>query len=319
MPSPFHPHERARRFPAFTLKRPAFTLVELLVVIGIIALLVSILLPALTAARRQATAVKCAAHLREIGNAFYMYAHENRGYFPPAQLQPANPPVYNVDGTNFPQQGVGAYWFHFLQKYVTSAKLGFASSTVADRAAGRKTVLWGCPSWEGYQTSAYTGGVNVNQPGYGMSIWPTYSPSHPTPPATEPPASERAFITGWGGTAEAGKFFKQNIWGRDGSSRALVADSLFWMIQSQFVPDTKVLSGQANMRNTVAAGNHAFGAANTLIDAYRHGQVPPPANAFSFQPTGGKVAFNILYCDGHVATSADRTEAFRSIRMRFPG
>jgi prepilin-type processing-associated H-X9-DG protein len=35
--------------------------------------------------------------------------------------------------------------------------------------------------------------------------------------------------------------------------------------------------------------------------------------------SGGSVAFNILYCDGHVATATDRKEAYLSVRMKFPG
>ena len=65
----------------------AFTLVELLVVIGIIAILVAVLLPVLNRAKEAASTTRCLAQLRQIGQAAAMYTNDNRGYTLPAGYQ----------------------------------------------------------------------------------------------------------------------------------------------------------------------------------------------------------------------------------------
>jgi prepilin-type processing-associated H-X9-DG protein/prepilin-type N-terminal cleavage/methylation domain-containing protein len=112
-----------------------FTLVELLVTIGLIALLIALLMPALNVARQAAKSVQCLSNLRQLALAAHSYAAENRGYYPPAQYSRTGP-----EGTTY---------------------FNWDFTTVIDAATGSSRVvpglLWGgqtdarvlqCPSYD---------------------------------------------------------------------------------------------------------------------------------------------------------------------------
>lgn len=96
-----------------TFRRPkhAFTLVELLVVIGIISLLISMLLPALGKARQAANLIDCQARLRQMGQALQIYTVQNRGLLPWGVVKNDEPWTNHVLPNASNQEEF--WWWHF--------------------------------------------------------------------------------------------------------------------------------------------------------------------------------------------------------------
>jgi prepilin-type N-terminal cleavage/methylation domain-containing protein/prepilin-type processing-associated H-X9-DG protein len=298
----------------------AFTLVELLVVIGIIALLISILLPSLNAARRQADRVKCLAALEQLGQAFAQYSVEYKGVWPMARHQ------YQIA----PSPGwAERRWFDCLGKYILGPGLemnpagnayyagGPPAGTIwvgAPQIINGNNVLWGCPTWRRYTRVGAATSFAGQHPGYQMNFF-TFAPNDLGPsgsyvlerkgkmayqnlagddPALGNPAAIR------------GQYMKQTQWTRS-AERCLLFDSVHpvWTVSFTTALDYAT-KWPFQPEGALPFPDTPEGATFTL-DFNRHGK----------RPTGNRPndpSMNVLFCDGHAAFVSCR-EAYRSMRF----
>ena len=261
------------------VRRTGFTLVELLVVIGIIALLISILLPSLQAARRSANMVKCASALRQIGLAFEMYSNEYKGTYPVAQHDPGHPKI-PIDTRRV--------WYDQLGKYLHSKDMEKqADIATVDRS---KSVLWGCPEWRG------SSGQDVNlvdafdnlRPGYGMSYYTRPYFENTTVAKFN---TDYAYITSTG----RGLYVKKAKWApRASAETGFVIDSMTHVVN---VP-----------------GFAAYPYNRVTLGGWQPVRPPQGTNPYVGSPTG-----NAFYVDGgrHVKGGIATKDTIRGMNMLF--
>jgi prepilin-type N-terminal cleavage/methylation domain-containing protein/prepilin-type processing-associated H-X9-DG protein len=276
-------------------KHRGFTLVELLVVIGIIALLITILLPALRGARRQADRVHCLSSMRQIGQAYFMYANENNGWWPMARK------TWTFTGPNNPVGWTSRdkRWHDYIGKYILGEEINFEGTQSSayepqiwsPQYRRGNNVMWGCKSW--IRATNVTGTWafdSIYHPGFAMNPFPL-APNDFV--GTSVPVANR--------TSPGGNYFKQTQY-KQAAERALLVDSVHGNLNLSYL-STWPFQPEGTTPFPEQADGLTF-----AIDFNRHGK-----KTHGNGPDERSV--NTLFCDGH-ASSLTAREAWRTIRFR---
>ena len=206
-----------------------FTLIELLVVIAIIAVLASMLLPALSKARQKAQSIKCISNLGQIAKAALLYTMDNEDYFPPYREKNFQTVV-----------GVESFW------YGTKASEGYLSPYLNNGTVLGRTGTAGfmfCPSTllPPGKTSAYTYGYSISISAHSNGWW---SPGKVSNFAK--PSSTCVFGDSKDGIAQIWAFYNDYGWGSPHSGHANFA---FCDGRAGAVMDARVPKRETNTKN----------------------------------------------------------------------
>jgi prepilin-type N-terminal cleavage/methylation domain-containing protein/prepilin-type processing-associated H-X9-DG protein len=299
-----------------------FTLVELLVVIGIIALLISILLPSLAKARKSANAVKCAANLRSIMQGVHMYAAQNKDYYPGSALSSGRH-LFNSDlsGTNpaFSQTNCPGIVtvFDWMSPVARMMGLSFnEGGTLGDRLERFETLrthpAFQCPEATQILAGPYTGGGG---PACKVDVIISYNTGtqfHLASYGTVPGDKFKGTVQGSADLTSPSGWAPRLGSVRNSSAKIFVADGARYSLPGT-PPDIDlnyVGSGGGpfgdigafaqdshSWNRTAAPGNGASGNDSRLY-GFRHGTGDP-------RRSGGPYRLNAGYFDGHVEALDD--------------
>jgi prepilin-type N-terminal cleavage/methylation domain-containing protein/prepilin-type processing-associated H-X9-DG protein len=294
-----------------------FTLVELLVVIGIIALLISILLPALQSARRSANTTKCLAQMRQFGNAFLMYAQDNKGFFPMAYHAYAPP---GQDDSVPANRTRSKRWHDFIGRYVNGNRDINPEGTnptnpppeydtlASIKATKPNSVFWGCPAWvdnqRTYILSTSGSGYSINTTvstvhmGYAMNQYP-FAPKTVTVSGGFANWTYRGAGSPATAAAQNGWYYKQTQYTRP-AERALIFDNAHR--DASITPATPWFTAFNWTKMPPVPDIYSF-----PLDFNRHGK-KTIGNGYT------EKTINMLFADGHAATVSCK-EGHRAIRF----